>query len=272
LELGENAGGSNANGGLNMMHAYARVSTLDQSGPDKTSIAEQIAKCKAVAQLRGGTSKYDFMAHADNGVSGSTVLQTRPAGKEMWDQLRAGDIVIASKMDRIFRSGSDALATIDEFKKKKIGLILCDMGIEPVADSPVSTLFFSMLAAFAQFERERICERIMDGKRAKAKRGGHTGGPVPIGYRKIGAGAKGILVRNDAEQEHIAAARYHASRLPNNPSRVSALLAEEGMLGRDGKPYTRSMIHKMVSGRHSTPFVPGAPDRGPIENVFEVSA
>jgi putative DNA-invertase from lambdoid prophage Rac len=251
-----------------LLLAYARVSTLDQTGPDKTSIGEQLAKCKAVAQLRGGTSKYDFQTFTDPGVSGSTPFHQRPGGKDLMAQVKAGDIVCAAKMDRIFRSGSDALVTIEQFKKNKIGLILCDISTEPVADSPVATLFFSMLAAVAQFERERICERIMDGKRAKAKRGGHTGGPVPIGYRKIGVGAKGILVRNEAEQEHIAAAKHHASRLPNNPSRVSALLADEGMFGRDGKPYTRSMIHKMVSGRHSTPFVPGAPDRVPIENVF----
>lgn len=252
-----------------MILAYARVSTLDQTGPDKTSIGEQLAKCKAVAQLRGGTSKYDFQTFTDPGVSGSIPLNERPGGKLMLAALKSGDTVVGAKMDRFFRSGVDALTTIEAFKKAKVGLILCDMGIEPVADSPVSTLFFSMLAAFAQFERERICERIMDGKRAKAKRGGHTGGPVPIGYRKIGSGAKGILVRNEAEQEHIAAAKHHASRLPNNPSRVSALLAEEGMFGRDGRPYTRSMIHKMVSGRHSTAFVSGAPDRMPIENVFE---
>ena len=57
-----------------MLHAYARVSTLTQSGPDKTSIAEQLAKCKAVASLRGSVGKYDFLTHEDSGVSGSVPL------------------------------------------------------------------------------------------------------------------------------------------------------------------------------------------------------
>lgn len=231
-----------------MLHAYTRVSTLTQSGPDKTSIAEQLAKCKAVAGLRGSVGKYDFMTHEDSGVSGSVPLVDRPAGKDMLDQLHSGDIVIASKMDRIFRSGVDALATVERFKKQKIGLILCDIGIEPVADSPVATMFFSMLAAFAQFERERICERIAEGKKAKSARGGLSGGPVPFGFTKVGEGPKAVLIPNEAEQEHIRAAKYHAvhGKRKRRPTQISRLMADEGMLGRDGKPYHRATIFKMI--------------------------
>jgi putative DNA-invertase from lambdoid prophage Rac len=231
-----------------LLHAYARVSTLTQSGPDKTSIAEQLAKCKAVASLRGPIGKYDFMTHSDSGVSGSVPLNDRPAGKDMLDQLHPGDIVLAAKMDRIFRSGVDALATVEKFKKQKIGLILCDIGIEPVADSPVATMFFSMLAAFAQFERERICERIAEGKKAKAAKGGLSGGPVPFGFSKVGEGPKAILVPNEIEQEHIRAAKYYAThaKRKSRPTQIARLMADEGMLGRDGKPYHRATIFKMI--------------------------
>ena len=251
-----------------MIHAYARVSTIEQSGPNKTSIGEQLAKCKAVAQLRGSVGKYDFMTHTDNGVSGSELLGRRPAGKLMIDQLQSGDIVCAAKMDRIFRSGVDALVTIERFKRDKIGLILCDMGVEPVADSPASTLFFSMLASFAQFERERIRERITDGKRAKRARGGHVGGPVPLGYRKIGEGAKAILVKNELEAEHAAAARYHFNHLKRGPTYIAQLLAEEGMLARDGKPYRRQAVWRMIHDPKAVDFVPGQPDRQSMENAF----
>jgi putative DNA-invertase from lambdoid prophage Rac len=231
-----------------MLHAYARVSTLTQSGLDKTSIAEQLAKCKAVASLRGSVGKYDFMTHSDQGVSGSIPLDQRPAGKDMLEQLHPGDVVLASKLDRIFRSGVDALATVERFKKQKIGLILCDIGIEPVADSPVATMFFSMLAAFAQFERERICERICEGKRAKAAKGGLSGGPVPLGFTKVGEGPKAILVPNEIEQEHIRAAKYYAThaKRKSRPTQIARLMADEGMLGRDGKPYHRATIFKMI--------------------------
>jgi DNA invertase Pin-like site-specific DNA recombinase len=249
--------------------AYARTSTLKQAGPDKTTIAEQLAKCKAIASLRGQAGKYDFQTYTDAGVSGSTPLHERPGGKELLDAVKPGDIVIAAKMDRLFRSASDALSTIERFKKQKIGLILCDMSVEPVADSPAATMFFSMLAAFAQFERERIRERIADGKRAKRERGGHTGGPVPFGYRKIGEGPKAILVRNEAEEEHVRAARWFRDQARGRgPARIARLMADEGMLGRDGQPYTRLAVWRMLKRLPAQSHVPGQPDRLQMENVF----
>lgn len=231
-----------------MIYAYARTSTIKQAGPDKTTIEEQLSKCKAVAGLRGSVGKYDFQTYTDAGVSGSVPLADRLGGKALIDALNPLDVVIASKMDRIFRSGVDALATVERFKKQKIGLILCDIGIEPVADSPVATMFFSMLAAFAQFERERICERIAEGKRAKAAKGGLSGGPVPFGFTKVGEGPKAVLVPNEAEQEHVRAAKYHANhgKRKRRPTQISRLMADEGMLGRDGKPYHRATIWKMI--------------------------
>jgi len=225
--------------------AYARTSTAKQATEDKTSIAEQLAKCKAVAQLRGPIGKYDYQTYTDV-CSGSTRLQDRPGGGELFKQAKKGDIVLAAKMDRIFRSGADALTMIEHFKKNKIGLILCDMGIEPVADSPASTMFFSMLAAFAQFERERICERITEGKRAKRERGGHVGGPVPFGYSKLGNGSRAVLVPNSAEVAHAQEAKKFAS-VGRTCGAVARLMAREGMLGRDGQPYNRMAVWRMIN-------------------------
>jgi DNA invertase Pin-like site-specific DNA recombinase len=107
-------------------------------------------------------------------------------------------------------------------------------------------MFFSMLAAFAQFERERICERITEGKRAKRDKGGHTGGPVPFGFSKLGVGSKAILVQNDVEIAHAKEARKLHS-VGRTCSAVARLMANEGMLGRDGQPYDRMAVWRMVN-------------------------
>ena len=227
-----------------MILAYARTSTAKQATEDKTSIAEQLAKCKTVAQLRGPIGKYDYQTYTDV-ISGSKPLEERPAGKEMLALAKKGDIIIASKMDRIFRSGADALTMVDRFKKQKIGLILCDVGIEPVADSPSAKMFFSLLAVFAEFERERIHERITEGKRAKRSRGGHVGGPVPFGYSKLGVGSKAILVPNNQELDHAKEAKRLAS-VGRTCGAVARLMANEGMLGRDGQPYNRMAVLRMI--------------------------
>jgi hypothetical protein len=73
-------------------------------------------------------------------------------------------------MDRIFRSARDALETVDHCMAEKINLVLFDMGVQPVtADEGMSRMFFTMLAAFAEFERGRIRERMIQGKAAKAR-------------------------------------------------------------------------------------------------------
>jgi site-specific DNA recombinase len=123
------------------------------------------------------------------------------------------------------------------------------MGIEPVATSPTATLFFSLLASFAEFERARICERVAEGKAAKAARGGHTGGPTPRGYRKIGTGSSSIIVEDAQEREAIKMVRelIRDNRLlAKRPSKLAQRLAMEGLMGRDGKPYGRMAVWRML--------------------------
>lgn len=226
-----------------MFLAYARVSTLDQDQPDKISISAQLARCQAVAKARGETGKYGFSTYADRGISGSVPLSERPEGAKMLAAANKGDIVCASKLDRIFRSASDALQAIEKLKRKGVGVIICDIGIDPIAESPSANLFFGMMALVAQFERERIAERISEGKAAKKARGGCIGA-IPFGFRKEGHGSKSMLVPDEKEQEHI---RFATSRrLGLHPLRkISEEMAGQGMIGRDGKPYNVMAIQRM---------------------------
>jgi putative DNA-invertase from lambdoid prophage Rac len=229
-----------------VIYAYARTSTIKQAGPDKTTIEEQLAKCKAIAGLRGSVGKYDFQTYTDAGVSGSIALSERPSGKEMLARVESGDTIIAAKLDRMFRSAADACVMIERFKKQKIGLILIDLGTEPVAESAIANVVFTVMSAFAQLERERIRERVVEGKRAKAAKGGLAGGPVPFGFSKVGEGPKATLVPNEIEQEHIRVAQSYAVKRKRRPTQIARLMADEGMLGRDGKPYHRATIWKMI--------------------------
>ncbi len=231
-----------------MIYAYARTSTIKQAGPDKTTIEEQLAKCKAIASLRSPVGKYDFQTYIDAGVSGSIALSERPSGKELLARVESGDTIIAAKLDRMFRSAADACVMIERFKKQKISLILCDLSTEPVAESAIANVVFTVMSAFAQLERERIRERVIEGKRAKVAKGGLAGGPVPFGFSKVGDGPKAILVPNEIEQEHMRAVRYYAThtKRKRRPTQIARLMADEGMLGRDGKPYHRATIWKMI--------------------------
>src|ERR1700682_128104 len=98
-----------------MILGYARVSTSEQASSEATSLQEQERKCRAIAQLRGA-QVFDFVHYVDAGVSGSIPLSRRPAGAEILQTLKAGDVLVAAKLDRLFRSAIDALQTARDLK------------------------------------------------------------------------------------------------------------------------------------------------------------
>ena len=72
-----------------------------------------------------------------------------------------GDVVVSAKLDRAFRSAADALAVLEELKDQGVSLHLIDLGGD-VTGNGVSKMVFTILAAVAEGERDRIRERIRD--------------------------------------------------------------------------------------------------------------
>src|SRR6201998_4972981 len=110
------------------------------------------------------------------GVSGSVPLADRPEGRRLLSSLQPGDVVITAKLDRAFRSASDALGTLEQLKDDKIALHMLDLGGD-VTGNGVSKLVFTILSAVAENERDRIRERIPDVKADQRKRHRILGGP-----------------------------------------------------------------------------------------------
>lgn len=225
-----------------MFLAYTRVSTTEQAADGTTSLDEQERKCRAVAQMRGATS-FDFVCYRDVGVSGAMPLSHRPKGQELVNAINRGDTIVAVKMDRMFRSASDALKMAEHFKSSGIDLILVDLGVEPVTANGAAKMFFGMLALFAEFERERIAERMEDGRRGKKARGGHLGGEPPLGFSKVGEGKLSTLVSNPDEQKIIARVVDLSRRFA--PSSVIRQLALENVSLR-GHPVGFMQIERIL--------------------------
>jgi putative DNA-invertase from lambdoid prophage Rac len=131
-------------------------------------------------------------------------LAKRPQGSRLLAALRPGDVIISAKMDRVFRSAFDALATIEGFKRRKISLWLLDLGGD-VSGNGISELIMTVLAAVAQFECSLISERIKDAKRNLRRGNKHQGGKRPFGWQfgEAGHGRARQLVPDEAEQAAI---------------------------------------------------------------------
>lgn len=155
---------------------YIRVSTATQVR-DGESLAVQRELIEAICKLEGLTLADVFV---EEGVSGSKPLASRPEGSRLLSVVQPGDVVVALRLDRMFRNTADALQTLATFKKAGIGLYLKDVGGFVSGDS-VGELVFSLMSSVASFERSRTRERIIEIKASLKKQGKYMGGDVPLG-------------------------------------------------------------------------------------------
>jgi putative DNA-invertase from lambdoid prophage Rac len=130
------------------------------------------------AMMHGMTVDRTFV---ERGVSRAKPIGQRPEGAKLLGLLQPGDVVIAAKLDRLFRSALDALEVHIQFIKRGIGLHLIDLGGD-IANG-LSKLFYTIAVAFAEAERDRIRERVLGTKADQKKRGRFLGAQHRLGGR-----------------------------------------------------------------------------------------
>lgn len=152
---------------------YIRVSTTSQD----LSPEVQREQLRAYCAMKG----YEIVPTVDEiGVSGSIEFAKRPVGREML--ARAGEVqaFVFAKLDRAFRDVVDCILTVRELAARGKVIHFLDLGVD--TSTPAGSLCLQMMAAFAEFERRRISERIKESL-ATAKRQGKSIGPAPFGFK-----------------------------------------------------------------------------------------
>ena len=138
---------------------YVRVSTEEQSRGG-ISLDAQEQSIQAYAAMRGFHLIRTFR---EEGVSGGIPLARRKQGKllaNMMAKRQGPRHVIAVKLDRLFRSASDALNQSSEWEKMKRALHFTDVGGNALdTSSAMGKMYYTMSAAFAEMERNIGGER-----------------------------------------------------------------------------------------------------------------
>ena len=239
---------------------YIRVST-DEQAESGFSLGAQREAIAAFAKSQG----YELVdLIADPGVSGATDPATRPGFSQVLGLAQAGafSVLLVWRFDRLARHLAYAVTTTDRL------LQACDVAVRSVTE-PLDTttglgqVIFSVLAGMAQMEKAAITERTLMGKRAKAERGGFTGGRVPYGYQRDKQG--GIIPEpNEAgvvEQIFAWAKHGHGAKW------IARRLTMKGIPTRSEKPWAWQTVQGILdnprySGRAEYYF---AGDAKPIE-------
>lgn len=176
---------------------YVRVSTQQQA-EEGYSIPQQIERLKTYCKAMGWTVA---KIYTDDGYSGGSL--ERPAMEQMVKDIKDGgtDIVLVDKLDRLSRSQFDTLYMIQEvFDKNGVAFVSRNEAFD--TSTPFGKAMVGILAVFAELERSRIKERMMDGQEGRAKEGKFRGGGfIPIGYDYNKE--KGILEPNEYETMQV---------------------------------------------------------------------
>jgi len=113
-------------------YGYCRVSTARQASEGE-SLDVQRRQIEGYAHMHGLTL---CGVAVEDGVSGSVPVHERPKGGPLFAKLRKGDIVIAPKLDRLFRSALDALQVVEDLRKRGVSLHLLDLGGDISGNGP----------------------------------------------------------------------------------------------------------------------------------------
>ena len=108
----------------------------------------------------------------------SAVKKHRPVYEHMIAQLRPGDVLVVSSLDRAFRSVLDALGELDKLHQRRIQFKSLTQDFDTT--TPEGKLLYVIAAALAEWERQTISRRTKEGLKAAQERGKLLGRPVKL--------------------------------------------------------------------------------------------
>lgn len=174
-----------------MLVGYARTSTVDQSAGLEGQVRDlEAAGCEQIFREQ---------------VSATSTK--RPELQAALQFIRRGDVLVATKPDRLARSVSDLLDIVDKVVSKSATLKILSMGGGEVdTKTPTGKLTLSILGAVSEFERALMLERQREGI-AKAKSQGRYKGRAPTVQRQaqkiLSLHAEGVNPTNISRQLRI---------------------------------------------------------------------
>lgn len=144
---------------------YVRTST------DKQANARQI----------DGLEPHCDQVFVEDGVSAGRTR--RPVYEQVLSKLDAGDTLVVWDLDRAFRSTVDAIQEMERMRTRGIEFQIITLNIDTA--TPAGMLIYTIVAAMAQWEREMLRKRTVEGIAAARRRGKRLGRPPKLTPRQL---------------------------------------------------------------------------------------
>lgn len=232
---------------MSKVYGYVRVSTEAQAKHGH-SLGNQARQIDAYCMSKDLELEDTF---TDAAETAATPLIDRPAGREMLSLLQPGDHVVITKLDRAWRSVLDAEGTLSDWRDREITPHILNLPVD--FSTPMGRFFFTLLAAFAEFERTVIAERIREGVRAKIAKTGRCGGVPRYGWV---ADEEGRIIA-DADEQAVMAVAVSLRSQGMSQRKIARQLSKGGYRNRLGEPFLYPHVRKLLDSYDKGP-PPGA--------------
>lgn len=210
---------------------YVRVSTAERQS---ISVEAQTRSVLAYAAAKG----FEVVeVITDEGVSGGVPLNKREGGKRVLELVKSKKVsaLIATKLDRCFRSAADCLAVVAGLEKAGVALHLLDLALDTA--TPQGKLFLSVLASVGEFEKGLIAERVRCALQHKKSKGERVSRFPPFGFSFVGDQLVEEPQEQEAKQKVLA---LHKQGFSSN--KIASLLNKNEVKGyRGARWYARSV-------------------------------